>query len=217
MATREWPAGPLTVDWRGGDSLSVTAGTNASSYANRGLAPGQDCVELDGSSFGSVETCRTSEADFFGRHLIHVGTDGARRTLLGALYPGDVYPGTTTAVAGHWAGAEISPDGRWIAAQWSGECEVPTAFLVRVADGAVFGPTGAPVGPAIEDFPAESTVLGWDGERALVALLQGACGSAPRSAVLSVDPATGTSTELTALSVNEGIVTDRVLAWSLGA
>lgn len=215
MATREWPDGPLAVDWQEGNTLSVSAASNATSYANRGLAPDQDCVELDGSPFGSVETCSTSEADVFGRQLVHVGADGARRTLVGAIYPGDVYPGSTTAVAGHWAGAEISPDGRWIAAQWSGECEVPTAFLVRVEDGAIFGPTGTPLGPTIDEFPAESTVLGWDGQRALVALRQGACGSAPRSAVLSVDPAAGTSTELLPLAVSEGIVTERVLAWTL--
>jgi hypothetical protein len=212
-ATREWPGGEVVVDSEPGQKLSVTAGSDEAGYANRGLAPDQDCVALDGSSLGSVETCRTSASDAFGRQLVHVSPDGTRRTLLGAVYPGDVYPGGSTAVAGHWAGAELSPDGRWIAAQWSGECEVPTAFLVRVEDAMVFGPTGAPLAPAVEDWPAESTVLGWDGGRALVALLQGACGSAPRSAVVSVDPDTGSSTELVALTVSDGIVSDRVLAW----
>ena len=69
--------------------------------------------------------------------------------------------------SGHWRYAVPSPDGRWVLAQWSGECEVPTAYL--------FALTGGPGRPVIGREFATSAV-GWapDG-RAVVTLWPGAC------------------------------------------
>ncbi|MEO8424191.1 MAG: hypothetical protein ABI595_09830 [Actinomycetota bacterium] len=40
------------------------------------------------------------------------------------------HPAAVTDLSGFWAYALPSPDGRELLAQWSGECEVPTAFFV---------------------------------------------------------------------------------------
>ncbi len=50
---------------------------------------------------------------------------------------------------GHWRGA--AEQGDWILVQWSGECESPSAFLVRTA-----------VGSPVDIAPgAEAYALGW--------------------------------------------------------
>jgi hypothetical protein len=69
---------------------------------------------------------------------------------------------------GRWTWAEFSPSGRAILAQWSGECESPSAYLI--ADGRVraYGRSDA----------VESVGLGWlpDG-RAVVSFWSGVCGA----------------------------------------
>lgn len=45
-------------------------------------------------------------------------------------------PGDSNGI-GHWRTAVPSPDGRWILATWSGECESRTAFLVPVTEDGV--------------------------------------------------------------------------------
>lgn len=83
----------------------------------------------------------------------------------GAIYDG--------AVMGRWRYAIPSPDGTMLLAQWSGECEVPTAFFVSVDDGrstAVTGQWGL-------RHTVESFALGWTADgRAVVMLPQGSCG-----------------------------------------
>jgi hypothetical protein len=75
--------------------------------------------------------------------------------------------------AGHWRWAIPSPDGSTLLAQWSGECEVPVAFLVDGATGTMSEVTG---GGGLRDAP-ESTGFGWSPDgRAVVALWGGACG-----------------------------------------
>jgi hypothetical protein len=70
---------------------------------------------------------------------------------------------------GHWRYALPSPDGKWVLAQWSGECETPAAFLIDVASGRVDGV--APPG-------VDSYGIGWapDG-RAVVGVDAGPCGA----------------------------------------
>jgi hypothetical protein len=36
---------------------------------------------------------------------------------------------------GHWISSYLSPDLRWIAATWSGECETITSWLLNISDG----------------------------------------------------------------------------------
>jgi hypothetical protein len=77
--------------------------------------------------------------------------------------------------AGHWEWAAVSPDGKWLLAQWTAECEVPIAFFVP-ADGGDAIPVGHD-----RYGPATSKALGWtrDG-RGIVELPGLSCGSTIR-------------------------------------
>lgn len=110
-----------------------------------------------------------------------VDPTGATRRLTGPPFD-DSTP--VDAQVGHWRWALPSPDGKWVLAQWSGECEVPTAFLTS-ADGA--GVPLLPVGAA-----TTSRGLGWTADGlAIVELRHGACGStAEVPGVYLVDPDT---------------------------
>ncbi|HSD49549.1 MAG TPA: hypothetical protein VLE71_06930 [Actinomycetota bacterium] len=94
----------------------------------------------------------------------HLGRLDIRRPI-GSRYRG--------VVVGHWRYALPSPHGDLYLAQWSGECEVPTAYFAR--------PGARPipvVGPPEADYVPESFALGWTFDaRAVVLLPQGACGS----------------------------------------
>lgn len=77
---------------------------------------------------------------------------------------------------GSWRSAMPSPDGRWVLATWSGECEIPTAFLLPATGDE---PAITVDGRAAFAGAAESVGIGWapDG-RAIVQLGTGLCGSA---------------------------------------
>jgi hypothetical protein len=78
---------------------------------------------------------------------------------------GRVVPGTRRA-HGHWLMVDVSPRGR-ILAQWTGECEIPAAYIGSSAG------VRSVASPLIESF-----ALGWAGERAVVAFPTAACGAA---------------------------------------
>lgn len=69
---------------------------------------------------------------------------------------------------GTWTWAEFSPDQRAILAQWSGECESPTAYVIAAGRVRPYGGSDA----------VESVGLGWlrDG-RAVVSFWSGVCGA----------------------------------------
>jgi hypothetical protein len=97
--------------------------------------------------------------------------NGRRRRIIGP----PVRRGPDGRIHGHWVHVKVSPTSRWLLAQWSGECEVPTAFLVEDGKVRTFGAdtyAGAP----------ESGALGWlrDG-RAVVHFPVGACGGSFRT------------------------------------
>ena len=72
--------------------------------------------------------------------------------------------------SGHWRFALLSPDGNRILAQWSGECEVPIAYVVTLQSGPPVPVTGESTNVL------ESFALGWTrGDRALIWLPAGAC------------------------------------------
>jgi hypothetical protein len=78
---------------------------------------------------------------------------------------------------GHWRWARFSPDGTWVLAQWSGECEIPTAFMVR-SDARVPLPVTGEWG--LRHAP-ESIALGWTADgNAVIDLPAGSCGSGAR-------------------------------------
>lgn len=82
------------------------------------------------------------------------GADGSSRDLAGPA-----------ADVGHWRFALPSPKGDWVLAQWSGECEVPTAYLVGVKGG------------RLRPIDTSSTAIGWTRQgRAIVGLSTAACG-----------------------------------------
>jgi hypothetical protein len=72
---------------------------------------------------------------------------------------------------GSWEWAEFAPNGRDVLAEWSGECEIPTAFLIS-------GRMARPYGASSYAHAPESEPLGWlpDG-RAIVQFDAGTCGS----------------------------------------
>jgi len=87
------------------------------------------------------------------------------------------------AALGHWERAEVSPDRSTLLLQWSGECEVPTAYLAPADGGRAR--LVAPGNPQVE-----SVALGWaPPARAVVYLPQAACGAGfDRPGVYVVSP-----------------------------
>jgi hypothetical protein len=106
---------------------------------------------------------------------------------------------------GHWNWASPSPDGQWVLADWSGECEVPTSLFVRVADRAVHAVTGEPDigGPNSGD-------LGWTRSSDALAVFGddnpgcGTAASVPRG-VYEVSPTTGARRLVLPLAPDEGV------------
>jgi hypothetical protein len=100
--------------------------------------------------------------------------------------------GATTVLAdkvglvGHWRWALPSPDGRWVLAQWSAECESPQAYLIP-ADGSL---------PRL--LVDESTGVGWSPDgKAILRLRGGSCGEgSEQPGTYVVDPASGERTIL---------------------
>ena len=77
---------------------------------------------------------------------------------------------------GHWQMAIPSPDGRWVLATWSGECESLTAFLLPTSGD---GPVTTIDGRAGLADAIESSGIGWSPDgRAVVKLGTGVCGAA---------------------------------------
>ena len=78
-----------------------------------------------------------------------------------------------TEMSGLWAYALRSPDGKEVLAQWSGECEVPTAFLI--VHGVPRPVTGE---PNLSATPPNSVALGWSARGDALVYLQpnDACG-----------------------------------------
>ena len=133
--------------------------------------------------------------------------NGSGWTQLIALPP---VPAGATQITGHWAWASPSPDGRWVAAGWSAECEVPIGFLVSVADSSLHAVTGE-AGTAWGDAP-DSGIIGWAPDGSAMGVFGGGdtgCGtpaSVPRGIYL-VSPDTGSRRLLLALTPSQGVFT----------
>lgn len=119
-----------------------------------------------------------------------VSADGTSTPLTGAA-----------GAVGHWRYAIASPDGAWVLAQWSAECELPVAYLVDARTGER---------SAVVSETAHSTALGWapDG-RAVVSTAGGACGdTAWEAGTYLVDPDSDTRTRISPLQ-SSALFTDR--------
>ena len=98
------------------------------------------------------------------------------RKLVGPL------PSPMSHPSGFWVSAELSPDRKTLLLQWSGECEIPTAYFARAA--------GSRLRAVVGSGGTESVALGWarDG-RAVVHLPRAFCGAGVRRAgVYLLDP-----------------------------
>ena len=152
--------GPLQ-DWymnnpnRGADSEPETGGwVMLEAPAIDGPIPG--CGEAHGAGGLRVAVCGPGPKT---REIRILDADGGSRVLSG---PADEH-------GGHWRWAVPAPDGRFVLAQWSGECEVPVAYLIEVASGERRPAVGA---------GAESMGVGWTADgHAIVGLWPGYCGA----------------------------------------
>lgn len=195
LASTEASADPIRVGPGAPGHIVVEPDENGSDAVRRAIDPAPapappDCAQPDGlgltSSAGSggawFSVCGTPTPDEIWRH-----TDGGSEVV-----SGPPTSDTGAAIVGSWRDVEPSPDGRWILAQWSGECEVPQAYLFPAAGGALRA-LGA--GAAGDGGPA-SQHLGWtpDGQ-ILSAYPAVSCGEvAAEPGVYLEDPATGART-----------------------
>ena len=126
------------------------------------------CAAIHGRGGIRVVVCGADQRPI---RIVVLAADGTSRVLAGPA-----------AGAGLWRYALPSPDGRWVLAQWSGECEIPTAYIFPAAGGP---------GRLVAGAGVETTAVGWtpDG-RAVVGVWPGACGVASdRPGTYLVDPA----------------------------
>ncbi len=94
----------------------------------------------------------------------------------GSAKPAASHGGSATVVvkpaasAGRWVKLELSPDGKTWLGQWSGDCEVQTAYFIPARGGRARPVTG--------HASDESLALGWaEKNRARILVPRAACGS----------------------------------------
>lgn len=100
-------------------------------------------------------------------------------TVSGILVGGRRLPVDQMPERGHWRWAAASPDGKTILAQWTGECEVPQAFLIDASGGRPRG------------FGRDTSLaLGWttDGRAIVFRPAEAGCGTADDAGVYLVTP-----------------------------
>jgi hypothetical protein len=118
----------------------------------------EDCQAVHGRAGLLVGACGGLDGE--APEIVAIESNGVHQRIAGPADP--EHPDV-----GHWRFGLPSPDGKWVLAQWSGECEVPSAFAVEVSTGRVelLGVEGT-----------ESRALGWapDG-RAIVGVSGGPC------------------------------------------
>jgi hypothetical protein len=105
------------------------------------------CIITDHSRGTSVKVCVVPTSDNELHTRLTVTHSG--HTLTVKSYP----PGLP---GGDWEYGALSPNGQQLLAQWSGECEVPQAYLVDIGSGAIH-----PVDSELSADAPESLGLGW--------------------------------------------------------
>jgi len=159
------------LDLRGGRTIAFPRGCRAAAR----WTPGR-LVVLCGYPFGAGPS-RVLRGDPSGRLVRFLGPAA-----------------TAVRPAGWWTSAFVSPDGRRLLLQWSGECEIPVAFFAPAHHARSLPVTGQ---RSLARAP-ESVALGWTrGGRAVVELPKGGCGSGTRRAgVYAIEPISGAVTYL---------------------
>lgn len=178
------PAG-RSYELRGGVLMRVPAGTItlAGGYSLRGDRAGSYDLDASGTLLSRVGSGPTHVRDLrTGRTtVLRHGCRAAGAVLQICGFPyaekeqSSIVRNGRTLVGplstfGTWRSVRPSADGRILLAQWSGACEVPTAYLIDARTGHTRLLAGG----------REAQTLGWDGARALVFLPQGACGRGTR-------------------------------------
>jgi hypothetical protein len=136
-----------------------------------------DCTRVGAHEETTYYLCWKPTRDNHGRFL--TGTGDEQRTLAVEL---PARPAGTPLV-GHWRNARLSPDGKTLLAQWSGECEAQIAYFIPAEGGEARPVTGR---------SEWSEALGWtDDGVARVRLANGACGTTMhKPGVYLIDPET---------------------------
>jgi hypothetical protein len=123
--------------------------------------PVEDCQAVHGRAGLLIGACGGLNGE--PPEIVIIESNGVHQTLAASRDTG--HPDV-----GHWGYGLPSPDAKWVLAQWSGECEVLSAYAVEVSTGRVefVGLQGT-----------ESRALGWapDG-RAIVGVSGGPCTNA---------------------------------------
>lgn len=120
-----------------------------------------------GARLGSVEYQLCGYPYLRSQHSSIVrANESGRRTLVG---PAQRRPQPPTP-AGSWQSITPSPDGRSLLAQWSGECETPTAYRIDIPSGRL-----TILGHGQKGEMVESHALGWNGNEAIASLPHSVC------------------------------------------
>jgi hypothetical protein len=166
--------------------LAGTLALSGSASAARHLTPPgwhpHDCQLVGVSGASTYLLCFRPNRGEHGTFFVRRGRGPFSRLRIGG--PGRTASARDAGRVGHWAWAALSPDGRTFAAQWSGECEIATAFFVST------GEKPRPVtGEADWGRSPESTVYGWTRNgRAIVRLGKEACGRSGSPGIFLVKP-----------------------------
>jgi hypothetical protein len=160
---------------RDGTVLTAPIARNLVSGARRVLPKG--CRVGAARAGDRFELCGYPYVKRLVSTIVRVDGNG-RRTIAGPALRAAHGP------AGWWRSVTLSPDGRRLLAQWSGECEIPYAYFIDTRSGRV-----NVLGRDHRGGQAEAMTLGWLGNAALVTLPYGACGSsAVRPGVYAFEP-----------------------------
>jgi hypothetical protein len=163
------------------------------------VPPGCDTASAD----GGVRVALCGETGL-PRRVEQIDADGRSTEMVGAPPAGDL-----ETVRGHWRWAQPSPDGRWVLAAWSGECEALTGFVLSTGGDPDLTVDGSPIDEW--RIVPEAEPLGWtpDG-RVIAAHGHGLCGaSAAEPGVHLMDPTTGTTER-----IYESEMVDRFVTWA---
>lgn len=190
---------PVVVD-RWGRQMALHAGTVSFSpnvaKGPRPVAEVHGCAVMDAAQSRKLLNCDPQDESKPPRLRLRHG--GNSTFLTGPAYPAnqDGY------YAGHWGPAFISPSGDWVFAQWSGECEVPSTYLINVSD-----LRRTPVGRDADGGVPETIALGWRPDNLAVAWAPTpACGSAfSKAGIYLIRPPGEVVTRIVTLPVRSGV------------
>jgi hypothetical protein len=134
------------------------------------------CIVTDTSRHASVKVCVKHGANLHTRLVVIRGG----HKLQVSRHPPEL-PG------GNWEYGSLSPNNQQLLAQWSGECEVPQAYLVNTTTGVI-----TPIGSSRAVNAPESYAVGWSAAGLpIVDFPRGACGAGLSSAGVYLTSTTG--------------------------